>query len=116
MSINRPAAESPAVLYLFVAGSHPTSLRAREVLAETLQEQNIAIETRVVDVFEDAKTAVAAGAIATPSLLAADGDRRLWLIGDLVDRDALRSFLTSFLEGAGHVASGENADGLGRSR
>lgn len=95
-------------LTLFVGGSHPTSIRAREALEEALTHyQSLAALVTIVDVFEEPRAALASGVVATPSLLASDRERRLWLIGDLEDRTELDVFLKSFVDGLGSAGDRE---------
>jgi len=96
-----PGREAGGVhLTLFVGGSHPASIRAKGTLEAALSDHvTLAGRLRVVDVFEDPRAALASGVVATPSLLASDRERRLWLIGDLEDRDELDLFLKSFADG-----------------
>jgi len=89
-------------LTLFIGGNHATSTRAGEALDEALRNhEGLRKHLRVIDVFDEPRAALGAGVVATPSLLAADGDRRLWMIGDLDDRAELEIFLSSFAEGIG---------------
>lgn len=89
-------------LTLFVGGSHASSVRATEVLRDALQAHpGLAELLRVIDVFDESRAALEAGVVATPSLLAADGDRRLWMIGEFEDREELDAFLHGFSERLG---------------
>jgi hypothetical protein len=89
-------------LTLFIGGNHATSTRAGEALDDALKHHEVLREhLRVIDVFDEPRAALGAGVVATPSLLAAEGDRRLWMIGDLDDRTELETFLRSFSEGIG---------------
>lgn len=106
-------------LTLFVGGSHPTSIRAREALEKALTHyQSLAGLVKIVDVFEEPRAALASGVVATPSLLASDRARRLWLIGDLEDRTELDIFLKSFFDGLGTAGDRQPAsrDAMDRGR
>lgn len=88
---------SPIVLrlQLFVAGETARARRnahqLREVLDELLPKDAYVLD--VIDVLEHAEVAEAMNIIATPTLIRRDppSDRRI--IGDLADRDRLRSLL-----------------------
>ena len=68
----------------------------------------------MIDVFDEPRAALGAGVVATPSLLAADGVRRLWMIGDFEDSAELEDFLKSFL--AGMDPETPKTDALGGAR
>ncbi|MGX1098463.1 circadian clock KaiB family protein [Amorphus sp. MBR-141] len=105
-----PSHDEGLSLTLFVGGDHPSSVRAGEALRSALEpHETLRDHLRVIDVFDEPRTALGAGVVATPSLLAADGERRLWMIGELEDRAELERFLRSFLDGVGRTIPPEPA-------
>jgi hypothetical protein len=83
-------------LRLFVAGSTPNSVRARDNLAAAFTTLGLRLEdgpVEVIDVFGQPKLAMRAGVMVTPTLIFARGDERMVIVGDLADAVQLRSIL-----------------------
>jgi hypothetical protein len=80
---------------LYVTGTTPNSHRARVNLAAALNEIKLPPEcaVEIIDVLVDAKSAISAGVIVTPCLIASGLDRRLVMIGDLSDSQKLHILL-----------------------
>ena len=85
-------------LTLYIGGAHPTSARATETVEAALEShQWLRGRLRLIDVFDEPRAALGAGVVATPSLLAADGERRLWMIGDFEDKAELEEALNALI-------------------
>jgi circadian clock protein KaiB len=77
-------------LTLFVAGSAPSSLRARSELARWLErDRGREVALRVVDVLQDPAAAAAERVLATPSLVRHRPLPRRKVVGDLSDWELL---------------------------
>lgn len=115
-ALGPPPIDDGLSLTLFVGGNHPSSIRASEALRSALEAHpGLRDILRVIDVFDEPRAASGAGVVATPSLLAADGERRLWMIGEVADTADLERFLKSFLDGIGQrppTESGARGDAL----
>jgi len=112
MTDTGPKATAGVGLTLFIGGAHPTSARAAEALQAALEGHEwLRANLRVIDVFDEPRSALGAGVVATPSLLAVDGQRRLWMIGNLEDRAELANFLQGFLDGLGKKTAGAGDPG-----
>ncbi len=91
-------------LRLYVARETPNSARAEQNLSAALAELGdmaAPLGCEIVDVFSNAKRAVADGVIITPTLIGLKPNGRVVMIGDLTDRTALCQLLRSLL-GARH--------------
>lgn len=80
----RPAAPD---LLLFVAGREAHSVAARRNLERIVGERlaGQGCEVRVIDVFENFRSALEHGVVVTPTLLVGAGRARAVVIGDLSD-------------------------------
>lgn len=83
---------------LYVAGDAPSSRTARRVLKELIDGngEDPSLEWEVVDVLREPARALAAGLLATPTLIIEEPQRSHRFVGDLAGRDDLEQLLEAF--------------------
>lgn len=82
------------VLRLYTAGSNPRSLRAVETVRQLCsRELKGRAELQVIDLYQQPELAVADRVVAAPCLVRLVPTPRQFFIGDITDRDRLRSWL-----------------------
>lgn len=90
----RPRRGGPLRLTLYVAGDNAFSRRAKDNLRTLLAEADIGVRLAVIDVLQDPERALRERIFATPALVVlAAGGRRSLIVGDLSERDKVRSAL-----------------------
>jgi circadian clock protein KaiB len=85
-----------SMLRLYVAGSTPNSLRARQNLTAALSACDgaaTALEVEIIDVFVEPRKAMKDQILVTPTLIASLAGDRTVIVGDLADSGALRNLL-----------------------
>lgn len=85
--------QKPIVLKLYVAGHAPNSVRALTNLNAFLTEHSMQPELRIVDVLENPGITLSDNIMVTPTLVIVSPVRRVRVIGDLSDRNALSAAL-----------------------
>ena len=78
---------------LFVAGGQPNSILARQNLTEVCRELTAEYDLEIVDVMEDAKSALEHGVVVTPALLVLNPLPKVVIAGTLTNRGKVRTAL-----------------------
>ncbi|MEX0729302.1 MAG: circadian clock KaiB family protein [Aquisalimonadaceae bacterium] len=84
---------SRPIIELYIAGDAPGSLRARTAVQNFLQQTGIAADLEVVDVLREPSRALAAGLLATPTLVIYTSQRITRVVGDRFEEQSLRTWL-----------------------
>lgn len=89
-------------LCLYIAGDAPSSRAARQILDELIgSESQSSLSLEVVDVLRHPARALAARLLATPTLIAAEGEETSRFVGDLGARPDLKRLIDAYRESRG---------------
>lgn len=87
-------------IHLYVAGDAPSSRMARAVLDELLDKESVQdLSYEVVDVLREPARALAAGLLATPTLILQHGGQSRRYVGELSNRKDLVEVIKAYCSG-----------------